>query len=280
VTTRTCRDCPAPIGRCQQRCEPCRIANRAAKMKGWASRICTSCGGTSRAKGGQCINCYSKARRTLVPCPRCGVEFWPWASGKHARKRCDTCIEQQRITAQQRRAQPKPPTRPRLTAEERQAKQRSRSKAYYYQNKERAMAVRSEYRRRRVKVDPGFRQAIRNHNKAWAAKHPEQARLLRRQMRLTRDARKRNAYVEAVNPQVVYDRDQGICGICRLPVDRTEQWHVDHIIPLARGGEHSYANTQLAHGLCNSIKSDRIQPPPEEGGGGRIGSSARTSPDG
>jgi 5-methylcytosine-specific restriction endonuclease McrA len=30
--------------------------------------------------------------------------------------------------------------------------------------------------------------------------------------------------------------------------------HIDHVIPLARGGEHSYANAQAAHGPCNMRK--------------------------
>jgi len=29
---------------------------------------------------------------------------------------------------------------------------------------------------------------------------------------------------------------------------------LDHIIPIAAGGEHTPANLQLAHFLCNSIK--------------------------
>jgi 5-methylcytosine-specific restriction endonuclease McrA len=32
---------------------------------------------------------------------------------------------------------------------------------------------------------------------------------------------------------------------------------VDHIIPLARGGSHTWDNVQLAHHLCNSLKGDR-----------------------
>ena len=31
---------------------------------------------------------------------------------------------------------------------------------------------------------------------------------------------------------------------------------LDHIVPLSCGGEHSEANVQLAHFLCNSTKSD------------------------
>ena len=29
---------------------------------------------------------------------------------------------------------------------------------------------------------------------------------------------------------------------------------LDHIVPLAAGGAHSYANVQCAHFICNSVK--------------------------
>jgi 5-methylcytosine-specific restriction endonuclease McrA len=48
----------------------------------------------------------------------------------------------------------------------------------------------------------------------------------------------------------VFERDEGICGICGEPVAR-EEFDVDHVIPLALGGEHSYANVRLSHVPCN-----------------------------
>lgn len=83
--------------------------------------------------------------------------------------------------------------------------------------------------------------------------HPEKYRM----HNSARYARLRNAFVEHVDPFVVFQRDEGICGICDKPVDIT-CFHVDHVIPLAKGGEHSYANTQLAHSTCNLVKSDMI----------------------
>lgn len=66
-------------------------------------------------------------------------------------------------------------------------------------------------------------------------------------------ARKRQALVEKVDREVVWERDEGICGLCGLPVERSD-WHLDHVVPLARGGEHSYANVQVAHPICNQRK--------------------------
>ena len=66
-----------------------------------------------------------------------------------------------------------------------------------------------------------------------------------------------NAYIEDVDPLVVLERDDGICGICLDDVDPTN-FHVDHIFPISLGGEHSYANVQAAHPFCNVSKNNRI----------------------
>lgn len=70
-------------------------------------------------------------------------------------------------------------------------------------------------------------------------------------------ARRRLAIVEHVDYGTVYLRDKGICHICSQysPLEDTE---FDHVIPLAKGGEHSYANIKVSHGTCNRTKSDRL----------------------
>lgn len=46
------------------------------------------------------------------------------------------------------------------------------------------------------------------------------------------------------------------CGICVEPI--VNQYHIDHIIPVAKGGEHTIDNLQLAHPLCNLRKGAKI----------------------
>lgn len=67
------------------------------------------------------------------------------------------------------------------------------------------------------------------------------------------------AFFEVVNPGVVYDRDGGVCGICDGWVFAGEEWHIDHIHPLSKGGAHSYANVQLAHAFCNLSKGTKFE---------------------
>jgi 5-methylcytosine-specific restriction endonuclease McrA len=59
--------------------------------------------------------------------------------------------------------------------------------------------------------------------------------------------------VTTLDRSVVFERDEGVCGICGLPVDPAN-WHLDHIISLSQEGAHSYANTQVSHPACNQAK--------------------------
>ena len=75
-----------------------------------------------------------------------------------------------------------------------------------------------------------------------------------------RRALKKKAFVEDVNVGELFKRSKGKCCICGYKVKRNVDWNhplaqtIDHIIPLAHGGEHSYLNTQLAHRHCNTWK--------------------------
>ncbi len=77
--------------------------------------------------------------------------------------------------------------------------------------------------------------------------------LQRRELRRLR--RKEKAFVEPVTIHELYRRSGGVCYLCRRKVSGREA-SVDHVMPLAKGGKHSYSNCRLAHRLCNSIKRD------------------------
>lgn len=100
-----------------------------------------------------------------------------------------------------------------------------------------------ERRRRKQVVRIVKRQRWRyNNDPAYHAK--VKAKKLRRKhaIAITR--------VEAVNREVVAQRDGWCCGICQKKVTR-ETWSMDHITPLSRGGSHTYGNVVLTHLLCN-----------------------------
>lgn len=78
--------------------------------------------------------------------------------------------------------------------------------------------------------------------------------------RKARQERVRRGYVERVSLAVLRRRDNDPCRICGEAVDPGRKppsplaATMDHVVALARGGEHSYRNTQLAHLRCNAIK--------------------------
>lgn len=69
-------------------------------------------------------------------------------------------------------------------------------------------------------------------------------------------------------------RDKGICKLCGRKVD-TKDYEIknnafiakkaypsiDHIVPVSKGGMHTWDNVQLAHHKCNSIKRDCLEIP-------------------
>lgn len=63
-----------------------------------------------------------------------------------------------------------------------------------------------------------------------------------------------------VDRRRVFNRDRWRCGICRNPVDKRLKYphprsaSLDHIVPMSKGGGHTYLNTQCAHLDCNLRK--------------------------
>ena len=53
----------------------------------------------------------------------------------------------------------------------------------------------------------------------------------------------------------LYQKDSAICGICSQRVEISNA-SIDHIIPVSKGGTHTWDNVQLAHYKCNIIKSN------------------------
>lgn len=57
----------------------------------------------------------------------------------------------------------------------------------------------------------------------------------------------------------LYEQQNGICALCSEPI-YISQVHVDHRIPIVRGGGNEYGNLQLAHPSCNQRKGDKVKP--------------------
>lgn len=87
-------------------------------------------------------------------------------------------------------------------------------------------------------------------------------REMQKQAKARRRARKKGAAkIERVSPTKVFERDGWRCGICGKLTLQTKRGkmhprapELDHIVTLADGGDHTYANTQCACRKCNGLK--------------------------
>jgi len=96
--------------------------------------------------------------------------------------------------------------------------------------------------------------------KAYHKANPEKGREFGRK----RWALKHTTQVESINEKEVYLRDSWKCQICHKREHKTLKYpnpicaSLDHIIPLSKGGTHTYKNVQLAHFGCNASKGPRV----------------------
>lgn len=57
--------------------------------------------------------------------------------------------------------------------------------------------------------------------------------------------------------EIVYENGKGVCAICGRPVE-INNFTIDHIVPLARGGKNEVSNYQIACQDCNHLKGSRM----------------------
>lgn len=141
----------------------------------------------------------------------------------------------------------------------------------YWANRETRLKRSKEYREANREALQQRKRAYYLANQAWIAEKGRQYRKANpdkvAMRNMTRRALKHSAAVEKVNPFEVYERDAWICHICKKAVDPQRRFpdplaaSLDHIVPLAKGGEHSYGNCATAHLSCNcrkGAKSDAV----------------------
>ncbi|MFE3449625.1 HNH endonuclease [Nonomuraea sp. NPDC059194] len=121
---------------------------------------------------------------------------------------------------------------------------------------------RKQYPERARAATKTWRDANQEHVRdvwlAWTAANPERWALLRRQHSKLRKLRKKNQSVGVVSYAAILERDGMVCHICAETIPTLDDLHFDHVVPLARGGEHSMANIRPAHAACNLWKSDKL----------------------
>lgn len=101
-------------------------------------------------------------------------------------------------------------------------------------------------------------------------KQAEQKRKYNKNKELKRRLKLQSAMVDNdITVPALAERDNNKCYLCGKEVNFGDYYvregtiicgdsypSIDHIVPLAKGGKHSWDNVKLAHRICNSLKSD------------------------
>lgn len=111
-----------------------------------------------------------------------------------------------------------------------------------------------ESNQRRYKKNP---ERCKKAADQWRSQNPQRARELHRNSEMTRRARKLDQFIEPIDFKIVYEMHGGMCGICKDFVPQ-DDFHVDHVIPLSKGGMHGYVNVQPSHPSCNLKKAAKV----------------------
>lgn len=144
---------------------------------------------------------------------------------------------------------------------------------YYYNNQEKEKARAREYRARRPEVVKAYNERFKSENPEYSKQYRErnadelrktgreyyanhkQAALIRWRKR---DALKKNApgsHTQA-DIELQYRSQKGKCWHCGKSVG--DDYHIDHLIPLSRGGSNAPENLVISCPKCNLSKHNKL----------------------
>lgn len=214
----------------------------------------------------------------IRPCKKCGTNTEHYKSGK-----CKPCAlargaewraaNPDKARAYSARWRAANPDKARASGSGRmrdKEKRREHNASYYAANKEKLLAANAKWRAenqekvrayyasnrdRERTLNAAWRAAnadkLRAYNAAWAAANPDRIRIKARNRR----AKKRLAG-GVLSPDIsmkLMKLQRGKCACCGKPLG--DDYHIDHIMPLAMGGKNVDNNIQLLRAKCNLQKS-------------------------
>lgn len=197
---------------------------------------------------------------TYKPCTKCGerkpatTEFFHRLKGgagglNPCCKECKSEYDRRYREANRERER----ERKRRWARENPERDRERKQRHYAKN--------PEYFKRRYAEN---REQIQEYNRQWSARNPEYARARKQRRR----AREQDAEGSHTAEDIVtqYERQKGRCFWCNEKLGDT--YHIDHVVPLVRGGSNWPENIVIACSTCNLSRGAKL--PSEWPEGGRL----------
>ena len=121
-----------------------------------------------------------------------------------------------------------------------------RKRAYQIANPEIGIAASAAYR-------SANQETIAAQRRAYYAAHPERVSANSRNRRALKKAAEGTHTAEDIQAQ--YDRQKGRCYYCDILVH--DEYHVDHVIPLSKGGSNGPDNLVISCPPCNRSKHNK-----------------------
>lgn len=194
---------------------------------------CTKCGSEKPATT-EFFYAHSEGKCGLRPdCKDCQAAKRRAYFAKHR----ESMLEQQRAYNRARRARER-------------VEGINKDKDYYEKNKERLIRQAVEYNRRN-------KDQYLSRLRAWRKLNNEKVNVYTRNRRAL--MRKAGGFHTIDDVRRLFAEQNGRCVYCRSELGRS--YHVDHIMPIARGGSNDPSNLQLLCRMCNLLKRDKL---PEE----------------
>lgn len=113
----------------------------------------------------------------------------------------------------------------------------------------------------RINSNPEYKKNQRLSSTKWRKLNPDAKR--------RSEARRRSTVYEKYTELQVIDIYGSVCHLCGKDIDMTAKrspgkpgWelslHLDHVIPISKGGTDTLENVRPAHGICNIKKGARV----------------------
>lgn len=205
----------------------------------------------------------------------CGAEFEPSQPGNHQRFCSNKCrngatyqrakdggLLEEKRAATAARATPCPYCGEMMLPPRKQCGADACRKRYYADRMSEYFRRVGGNKYRKPEVERASQQRVREKRKAAGlpAQNYTEGRKAASQRRR---ALKAGATAEKFTPLEIFERDNWKCGICHLKVRADLKYphqrsaSLDHIVPLAEGGEHTRANSRCSHLDCNVRRNKR-----------------------
>jgi hypothetical protein len=117
--------------------------------------------------------------------------------------------------------------------------------------------------------NPKFRQELSDNQKKWNKENRLRRRELNRKHSRIRRSKALGNGASKYTEAEVLEKYGSDCHICQTPIDLKANrqpgkpgWkkglHIDHLVPILRGGPDTLENVRPAHGLCNTSKGAKV----------------------